>query len=149
MLLCSTDGGQVFAMTENHHPDARVEAIRLRRMMGASNIMDSFGESRYVRILGIKMWCSFQVDGWVHLPIQGREYAIATPALMLKFQLCRLGDLQYKRFGVTPEPEVRTKLLEGEYTLRDILLLTNSNSRFRNGLGVHCSGVRRHLICGY
>ena len=24
-----------------------------------------------------------------------------------------LGDLKYKRFGVTPEPEVRTKLLHG------------------------------------
>lgn len=24
-----------------------------------------------------------------------------------------LGDLRYKRFGVTPEPEVRTKLLKG------------------------------------
>jgi protein phosphatase PTC6 len=24
-----------------------------------------------------------------------------------------LGDLRYKKFGVTPEPEVRTKLLEG------------------------------------
>ena len=28
-----------------------------------------------------------------------------------------LGDLRYKRFGVTPEPEVRTKLLNGSYFL--------------------------------
>ncbi|KIM47896.1 hypothetical protein M413DRAFT_212953 [Hebeloma cylindrosporum] len=26
-----------------------------------------------------------------------------------------LGDLRYKRFGITPEPEVRSKLLEGKY----------------------------------
>ncbi|KAJ8520096.1 hypothetical protein ONZ45_g3020 [Pleurotus djamor] len=26
---------------------------------------------------------------------------------------CGLGDLKYKKFGVTPEPEIRTKLLEG------------------------------------
>lgn len=26
-----------------------------------------------------------------------------------------LGDLRFKKFGVTPEPEVRTKLLEGKY----------------------------------
>ncbi|KAF8898867.1 phosphatase 2C-like domain-containing protein [Infundibulicybe gibba] len=70
VLLCATHGGQVFAMTENHHADARIESTRLRRMMGSSLITDSFGESR-------------------------------------------LGDLRYKKFGVTPEPEVRTKLLKG------------------------------------
>jgi protein phosphatase PTC6 len=26
-----------------------------------------------------------------------------------------LGDLRYKRFGITPEPEIRSKLLEGKY----------------------------------
>jgi hypothetical protein len=46
VLLCSTNGGQVVPMTENHHADALVEAIRLRRMMGSSLITDSFGESR-------------------------------------------------------------------------------------------------------
>lgn len=46
VLLCSTNGGHVIPMTENHHADARVEAIRLRRMMGSSLITDSFGESR-------------------------------------------------------------------------------------------------------
>jgi protein phosphatase PTC6 len=34
-------------MTENHHADAHVETIRLRRMMGSALITDSFGESRY------------------------------------------------------------------------------------------------------
>jgi protein phosphatase PTC6 len=47
VLLCSTNGGKVFAMTENHHADAHVETIRLRRMMGSALITDSFGESRY------------------------------------------------------------------------------------------------------
>ncbi|KAF7339564.1 Protein phosphatase 2C 4 [Mycena sanguinolenta] len=79
VLLCSTDG-KVHPMTENHHADARVEAIRLRRMMGSSLITDSFGESRWMGALA-NTRC--------------------------------LGDLRYKRFGVTPEPEVRTKLLEG------------------------------------
>ncbi|KAJ7630820.1 phosphatase 2C-like domain-containing protein, partial [Roridomyces roridus] len=80
VLLCSTDGGKVFPMTENHHADARVESIRLRRMMGSSLITDSFGESRWMGALA-NTRC--------------------------------LGDLRYKKFGVTPEPEVRTKLLEG------------------------------------
>ncbi|KAJ7293463.1 phosphatase 2C-like domain-containing protein [Mycena rebaudengoi] len=80
VLLCSTDGGKVFPCTENHHADARVESIRLRRMMGSSLITDSFGESRWMGALA-NTRC--------------------------------LGDLRYKPFGVTPEPEVRTKLLEG------------------------------------
>lgn len=29
------------------------------------------------------------------------------------FQSVRLGDRKYKPFGVTPEPEVRTKLIKG------------------------------------
>ena len=37
-------------MTENHHPDTRIEAHRLRRTMGSGLIMDSFGESRYAFI---------------------------------------------------------------------------------------------------
>ncbi|KAF9015492.1 phosphatase 2C-like domain-containing protein [Cyathus striatus] len=81
VLLCSTNGGEVFLMTENHHADARVESIRLRRMMGSSLITDSFGESRWMGAL-VNTRC--------------------------------LGDLRYKRFGVTPEPEVRTKLLNGK-----------------------------------
>ncbi|KAK7064321.1 protein phosphatase 2C 4 [Favolaschia claudopus] len=80
VLLCSTDGGKVYPMTENHHADARVESIRLRRMMGSSLITDSFGESRWMGALA-NTRC--------------------------------LGDLRYKKFGVTPEPEVRTKLLKG------------------------------------
>lgn len=80
VLLCSTDGGEVVPMTENHHADAHVETIRLRRMMGSSLITDSFGESRWMGALS-NTRC--------------------------------LGDLRYKKYGVTPEPQVRTKLLEG------------------------------------
>jgi hypothetical protein len=37
------------------------------------------------------------------------------PCFLLAYDLCdRLGDLQYKKYGVTPEPEVRTKLIEGK-----------------------------------
>jgi protein phosphatase PTC6 len=46
VLLCATKGGKVFPMTENHHADAHVESIRLRKMMGSSLITDSYGESR-------------------------------------------------------------------------------------------------------
>ncbi|KAJ3854085.1 phosphatase 2C-like domain-containing protein [Lentinula lateritia] len=80
VLLCSTDGGRVFPMTENHHADARGESIRLRRMMGSSLITDSYGESRWMGALD-------NTRG--------------------------LGDLRFKKFGVTAEPEVRTKLLRG------------------------------------
>ncbi|TFK77211.1 protein serine/threonine phosphatase 2C [Pluteus cervinus] len=80
VLLCATQGGQVFPMTENHHAEARVEATRLRRMMGSSLITDSFGETRWMGVLS-NTRC--------------------------------LGDLRFKRFGVTPEPEVRTRLLQG------------------------------------
>ncbi|KAJ2920813.1 hypothetical protein H1R20_g16280, partial [Candolleomyces eurysporus] len=81
VMICSVNGGKAFPMTENHHADARVESIRLRRMMGSSLITDSFGESRWMGAL-TNTRC--------------------------------LGDLRYKKFGVTPEPEVRTKLLNGE-----------------------------------
>ncbi|KAG7099115.1 hypothetical protein E1B28_000988 [Marasmius oreades] len=84
VLLCSTDGGKVVPMTENHHADSRVESIRLRRMMGSALITDSFGESRWMGALA-------NTRG--------------------------LGDLRFKKFGVTPEPEVRTKLLKGVFTV--------------------------------
>ena len=47
VLLTSTNGGRVTPMTENHHAEARVESVRLRRMMGGLTT-DSFGEVRYV-----------------------------------------------------------------------------------------------------
>ncbi|KAL0951351.1 hypothetical protein HGRIS_008055 [Hohenbuehelia grisea] len=81
VLLCSTNGGKVFPMTENHHADARIESARLRRMMGSGLITDSFGESRWMGALA---------------------------------NTRSLGDLQFKKFGVTPEPEVRTKLIQGK-----------------------------------
>ncbi|KAI0788628.1 phosphatase 2C-like domain-containing protein [Abortiporus biennis] len=78
VLLTSTHDGQVTPMTENHHADARVEALRLRRMMGSGLITDSFGEARWMGALA---------------------------------NTRSLGDLKWKPFGVTPEPEVRSKLL--------------------------------------
>ncbi|KAJ7125697.1 phosphatase 2C-like domain-containing protein [Mycena crocata] len=98
VLLCSTDGGKVFPMTENHHADARVEAIRLRRMMGSSLITDSYGESRQVFLVKPQS---------VALNVTHYSWMGA-----LENTRC-LGDLRYKKFGITPEPEVRTKLLDG------------------------------------
>lgn len=37
--------------------------------------------------------------------------------------VCSLGDLKFKPFGVTPEPEVRSKLLRGKYLVRLNFLL--------------------------
>ncbi|OAX44172.1 protein serine/threonine phosphatase 2C [Rhizopogon vinicolor AM-OR11-026] len=81
VLLCGTKDGIVHPMTENHHPDTLMEAARLRRMMGASLITDSFGESRWMGALA---------------------------------NTRALGDLKWKPYGVTPEPDVRTMLLEGD-----------------------------------
>ena len=49
VLLTSTNGGKVTPMTENHHAEARVESVRLRRMMGGLTT-DSFGEVRYASL---------------------------------------------------------------------------------------------------
>ncbi|KAJ3885428.1 phosphatase 2C-like domain-containing protein [Lentinula edodes] len=95
VLLCSTDGGRVFPMTENHHADARGESIRLRRMMGSSLITDSYGESRWMGALD-------NTRG--------------------------LGDLRFKKFGVTAEPEVRTKLLEAGGEWAYIVLVSDGVS---------------------
>ena len=97
-MLCPVKGGKAFPMTENHHADARVESIRLRRMMGSSMVTDSFGESRWMGAVANTRWC----------------VPPATSPYRYLIRACSLGDLRYKKFGVTPEPEVRTKLLNGE-----------------------------------
>lgn len=51
VLLTYTRNGDVIPMTENHHVDTRVEAARLRRMMGSGQSMDSFGEIRWMGAL--------------------------------------------------------------------------------------------------
>lgn len=73
VLLCSSQG-DVFPMTENHHADARVESIRLRRMMGSALIADSFGETRYLLFNPVFHYSlNYVIDGWVLLPIlEGR-----------------------------------------------------------------------------
>ncbi|KAI0361288.1 protein serine/threonine phosphatase 2C [Trametes cingulata] len=78
VLLTAIDGS-VLPMTETHHAEARVESVRLRRMVGALTT-DSFGEVRWMGALA-NTRC--------------------------------LGDLKFKPFGVTPEPEVRNVLLQG------------------------------------
>lgn len=51
VLLCSTDGGKVLRMTQDHHAEARGEAARLRRMGTSRLIMDSYGETRWMGAL--------------------------------------------------------------------------------------------------
>ncbi|KLO07588.1 protein serine/threonine phosphatase 2C [Schizopora paradoxa] len=79
VMLCSTEGGRVFNMTDDHRADTRGEAARLRRLGSTRLIMDSFGETRWMGALE-------NTRG--------------------------IGDMKYKPYGVTAEPEVRTKLLE-------------------------------------
>ncbi|KAK5128824.1 hypothetical protein LTR85_000157 [Meristemomyces frigidus] len=45
ILLCRTRDGQAIPLTTNHHPDAPVEATRLRRY-ATTFVTDSFGEER-------------------------------------------------------------------------------------------------------
>lgn len=100
VLVTATHNGNVIPMTEHHHPDARSEAVRLRRMMGGL-ITDSFGEVRYVHLP------SYFYLRTVHFGAPARWMgALANTR--------SLGDLKYKPLGVTPEPEVRTMLLEGK-----------------------------------
>ncbi|KAF8761064.1 Glycoside hydrolase family 18 protein [Rhizoctonia solani] len=75
VLLCTTEGGSAYPLTETHHADARGEAARLRRL-GAGLVTDSFGEARWMGALANTR-----------------------------------GDFRYKAFGVTPEPEITSKLL--------------------------------------
>ena len=103
-MICSVNGGKAFAMTENHHADARVESIRLRRMMGSSLITDSFGESRWMGALTNTRWS---------VPMNPILCGNLTDMCVRS----SLGDLRYKKFGVTPEPEVRTKLLNGAFQI--------------------------------
>ena len=74
VFLCYCKGGDVFAMTETHHADARVESQRLRRMMGSALTADSFGETRYdvLSYASSNFWIN--VGGWVPSPIHDGSY---------------------------------------------------------------------------
>jgi len=113
VLLSAVDGGEVFPMTENHHADARVESIRLRKMMGSSLITDSFGDSRWMGAL-VNTRC--------------------------------LGDLRYKKFGVTPEPEVRSKLLAGTPPHTNRLANDYLTALLRQRMVVRSAHFRRSLV---
>lgn len=45
-ILASTSSGRAKGLTENHHPDSRIESERLRQS-GTGIVTDSFGESRW------------------------------------------------------------------------------------------------------
>ncbi|OAV89003.1 hypothetical protein PTTG_02320 [Puccinia triticina 1-1 BBBD Race 1] len=79
-LLCSAIDGKVVPLTENHHPDSRVESERLRRI-GTGLITDSFGESRW-----------------------GGSLANSRG----------LGDASFKSLGVTGEPDIVNRIINGE-----------------------------------
>lgn len=56
------------------------------------------------------------LDGWVFLPILDGVFGFLYHDAYEITLAVSLGDLRYKRFGVTPEPEVRTKLLDGQFS---------------------------------
>jgi len=71
ILLCSTDGGNVHAMTEDHHAETRGEAARLRRLGGTGLITDSFGEARYAANPSHLVGLICTLGGWEHWQIHG------------------------------------------------------------------------------
>lgn len=107
----------MFPMTENHHADARIESTRLRKMMGSSLITDSFGQSRYFFLIfsTSKTHHMHLVPyRWMGVLSNTRWYLLfSTIPVVTHKIILSLGDLTYKKFGVTPEPEVRSKLLNG------------------------------------
>ncbi|BEI86228.1 hypothetical protein CcaverHIS002_0605150 [Cutaneotrichosporon cavernicola] len=80
VLLCDTALGEVWALTDKHHAEARVEADRLRRMGTDRLISDSFGETR-----------------WMGAIENTRVF----------------GDFEWKASGVTVEPEVTHRIIDG------------------------------------
>ena len=55
-----------------------------------------------------------KTDGWGRLPIHGGMSTYSSVPYFSAYHIfLSLGDLRYKRFGITSEPEVRSKLLEG------------------------------------
>ncbi|CAD6582211.1 MAG: hypothetical protein TREMPRED_003236 [Tremellales sp. Tagirdzhanova-0007] len=81
VLLCQRSTGEVLAITEKHHAEARGEAARLRRMGSNRLVSDSFGESR-----------------WMGAIENTRGF----------------GDGEWKSSGITAEPEITTRILNGE-----------------------------------
>jgi protein phosphatase PTC6 len=84
VLLCDTALGEVWALTDRHHAESRVESDRLRRMGTDKLISDSFGETRWMgaientRGFGDFEWKSSGVTvepEVTHRVIKGSEYA--------------------------------------------------------------------------
>lgn len=136
-------------MTENHRAEGRLESVRLRRMMGTGVIADSFGDSRYAVcsvLHGMRMPISWKVDG------RARKYSEVClmfrrhPGLDVHSSTHSLGDLKWKAWGVTAEPEVKTKLIESERWCKPYphWLLYLTCPRF--SLGLHGSRFRWDLF---
>lgn len=116
IILCSTDGGTAHPVTENHRAEGRVESVRLRRMMGTGVIADSFGDSRYVCSVfhGTRMPIGWKMDGRPRKYKEVRSTSRRYPDLDVRSLTYSLGDLKWKAWGVTAEPEVKTKLIESQ-----------------------------------
>lgn len=96
-LLCSRSTGEVVPLTEKHHAEARVEATRLRRMGADRLVADSFGESRWMGVIENTRGSASRLDFPELSKLTGR-----------------FGDGEWKPSGVTAEPEVTTRILDGE-----------------------------------
>jgi protein phosphatase PTC6 len=110
-------------MTENHRAEGRLESVRLRRMMGTGVIADSFGDSRYVYSVfnGMRMPISWKVDGRPRKYEEVCSMSRRHPGLDVRSSTHSLGDLKWKAWGVTAEPEVKTKLIESQWWCKPYL----------------------------
>lgn len=109
-ILCNTDA-TTQPLTANHHADERTEETRLRRV-GGGIITDSFGDTRWMGALANTRW-------WV------RANRLGIPCygeLIRSLGFFSLGDSQYKRFGVTPEPDVKTRIIAGHSATALVLM---------------------------
>lgn len=89
-------------MTQDHHAETLEEAARLRRMGSSRLIMDSYGETRWMGALANTRGC-----------VLSACFFFFSSELKCFLARSSIGDMQFKPFGVTAEPEVRTKLLHG------------------------------------
>jgi hypothetical protein len=84
--------------------------------MGTAVIADSFGDTRCARSLVCGTRKTDQLKGgWAPSKIRGGEFH-TSPRFCLDHRSLSLslGDLKWKPWGVTAEPEVKTKLVESQ-----------------------------------
>jgi len=118
VILCPADEGKPVAMTEAHH--VRNFSCRSRCSLIGKQGRCSCGGNQTTAYDGVvandRLFRGLKVDGCPPEYAKVRKITTSCPDRVLNL-LHSLGDLRYKRFGVTPEPEVRTKLLNGSWFL--------------------------------